>query len=476
MKALGIVILTILFIIFLLFGLLAQAPDTLWTRTYGGLYQDFAGDVEVTADSGYIVVGMSTIVGGNGDCYVVKTNSAGDILWTQSYGGANYDCCWSIRQCEDLGYIMSGETKSFSADSQDLYLVRTDAIGDTLWTRIYGGIGEEFGACVQRTLDSSYIVVGKTSSFGAGMDDVWLLKIDRFGNIEWEKTYGGAVVDVGISVEQTTDSGFIIAGYTVSVDSFDSADVYVIKTDKNGDTLWTRTFGGDCDERGQSVQLTADGGFILAGYTSSYGSGLTDIYLIKLNSIGDTLWTKAYGGSDLDQAYCIRETSNGDFIIAGVTGTGNADVLVVRTDKDGNVKWTKTIGDSTPEIGQSVRETADGGFIIAGWDNKYGQGMEDYYLIRLAPDVGIQDSESNKRKGKIQVLISPNPFTSMTNIRLIGTSKHRPATLTIYDSAGRFVKLVKLETSTYQLGTDLKAGIYFLKLNSKAVGKVVKVK
>ncbi|MCK4585347.1 T9SS type A sorting domain-containing protein [candidate division WOR-3 bacterium] len=477
------VLFTVAVVMFLLgSNLYAQAPDTLWTKTYGGPFPDYAGEVELTSDGGYIIAGLASLGAGMGDCYIVKTDSLGDTLWTKTYGDTNYDWCYSIQQCEDLGYIISGATWSFSADSQDLYLIKTDAIGDTIWTRIYGGIGEEFGASVRQTIDGGYIVVGKTTSYGAGMEDVWLLKTDEFGNIEWTQTYGGAGPDIGVSVQQTTDSGYVIAGYTASVDSFDSFNVYLLKTDENGDTLWTRTIGADRHDIGTTVQQTADGGFILAGYTYSYGSGLTDIYLIKLDSSGDTIWTKTYGGSEEDHAYSVQETSNGEFIIAGVTssyGVGGADVFIVRTDEDGIIKWTKTIGGTSADMGYSVRETTDGGFVIAGWTRTFGLGMEDYYLIRLAPDVGIDEGENEVQIRKERLTVSSNPFAIATRIQLLDACKGKEIILTVYDASGRLVKSVKLTTSTYQLGADLVSGIYFLKFaigEHKEIQKLIKIK
>lgn len=483
-KNLNIILLSVSFILITTLSLFAQGPDTLWTKTYGGPFPDYAGEVELTSDGGYIIAGLASLGAGMGDCYIVKTDSLGDTLWTKTYGGTNYDWSSSIQQTLDGGYIISGATWSFGAGSEDVYLIKTDALGDTQWTKTYGGDSTDYGFAVRQTMDSGYIIVGGTQSFGAGLEDVYLIKTDSLGNTQWTKTYGGNSTDYGRSVQQTSDNGYIIAGNTYSFgeDSFNSFNVYLLKTDENGDTLWSKIFGGNNDDEGSSVQQTSDGGYIIGGFTDSFGAGWYDVYLIKTNEDGDTIWTKTYGGSEEDHAYSVQETSNGEFIIAGVTssyGAGGADVFIVRTDEDGIIKWTKTIGGTSSDMGYSVRETTDGGFVIAGWTTTFGPGMEDYYLIRLAPDVGIGEGENEVQIRKERLTVSPNPFATATRIQLLDTCKGKEIILTIYDVSGRLVKSVKLTTSTYQLGADLVSGIYFLKFaigEHKEIQKLIKIR
>jgi hypothetical protein len=345
-----------------------QAPDTLWTKTFGGILHDYGSSVQQTADGGYIIAGMSASYGqGTGDCYVIKTNTQGDTLWTKTYGGTNYDWSCSIYQCNDLGYIITGGTWSYGAGMEDVYLVKIDSIGDTTWTKTYGGPNEDFGASVQQTFDGGFIIAGKSSSYGAGEEDVWLLKTDGLGNIEWTKTYGGGGTEIGLSVQQTTDSGYVIGGYTKSfrVDSTDSFDVYLIKTDNNGDTLWTRTYGGNGNDVGSAVQQTIDGGYIIVGYTDSYDTEWYDVYLIRVDANGDTLWTKTYGGNSNDLGFCVQETSDGGYIIAGHTNSsGYLDVYLIKTDEQGDTLWTKILGGLNTDVAYAVRETSDSAYVI----------------------------------------------------------------------------------------------------------------
>jgi len=255
--------------------------------------------------------------------------------WT--YGGSGVDRGSSVQQTSDGGYIIAGRTYSFGAGMEDVYLIKTDANGNEVWYKTYGENEWAGGYSVQQTSDGGYIIAGWTWSFGAD-DDAYLIKTDANGNTVWTKTFGGSDQDVGYSVQQTSDGGYIIAGWT---DSFGAGmlDVYLIKTDANGNTVWTKTFGGSEWEEGNSVQQTSDGGYIIAGYTESFGAGESDVYLIKTNANGDTIWTKTYGGTNDDEGYSVQQTSDGGYIIASGTnsfGAGESDVYLIKTDANGN--------------------------------------------------------------------------------------------------------------------------------------------
>ncbi|MFH1009691.1 MAG: hypothetical protein V1784_00475 [bacterium] len=256
-------------------------PDTLWTRTYGGSSGEDARSVQRTAEGGYVVAGYTYSFGaGESDFYLVKINSQGDTLWTRTYGGSSYESAYSVQQTEDGGYIVAGSTRSFGAGGEDFYLVKTSSSGDTLWTRTFGGSSQDVAHSVQQTADGGYIVAGYTESFGAGSRDMYLVKTNSQGDTLWTRTYGGSSTDVARSVQQTTDGGYIMAGYT---ESFGAGwrDFYLVKTNGQGDTLWTRTYGGSSEDWAASSQQTPDGGYIVAGYTNSFGAGSSDFYLVK---------------------------------------------------------------------------------------------------------------------------------------------------------------------------------------------------
>jgi hypothetical protein len=328
----------------------------------------------------------------------------GDTLWTRTYGGTLIDRGTFAQQTTDGGYIVAGYTSSFGAGGNDVYLVKTDANGDTLWTRTYGGSSADEAQSVQQTTDGGYIIGGTTYSFGHGGYDLWLLKTNADGDTLWTRTYGGSGEDKGYSVQQTSDGGYIIAGYT---ESFGAGyrDAYLVKTNDNGDTLWTRTYGESDEDYFNCVQQSSDGGYIVAGYTDSFGAGSYDVYLVKTDASGDTLWTRTYGGYAYDYGFSVQQTTDGGYIIAGSTlsftpggndllGPPATNIHLIKTDANADTLWARTYGGRGMDYPGSVQQTTDGGYIMGGYTASFGAGSYDLYAIRVAgeapqPDVSI---------------------------------------------------------------------------------------
>jgi predicted secreted protein len=256
------------------------------------------------------------------------------------------------------------------------------------WSKTFGGTSDDAGCSVRQTSDGGYVVVGYTSSYGAGGDDVWLIKTDSNGDEAWDRTFGETSDDMGVSFQQTSDGGYVIAGYTSSYGA-GGDDVWVIKTDSDGNEAWDKTFGGTSDDNGVSVQQTSDGGYVIAGYTSSYGAGAGDVWLIKTDSNGNEAWDKTFGGASEDAAWSVQKTSDSGYVIAGYTssyGAGGDDVWLIKTDSNGNEAWDKTFGGTPFDNGMSVQQTSDGGYVIAGSTSSYGAGGSDVWLIKLGPE------------------------------------------------------------------------------------------
>ncbi len=462
---------------------IADAPDTLWTRTYGGTDDDYGYSVQECDEGGFIIAGETSSFGaGWEDVYLIRTNADGDTLWTKTYGGTESDFGESVQECASGGFIIAGWTGfSFAGYDCDVYLIRTDSDGDTLWTKTYGGIENDWGYSVQECAPTKsgqasggFIIAGYTRSFGAGSSDAYLIRTNADGDTLWTKTYGGTGSEQGYSVQECVAGGFIIAGATFPL-GIGSWDVYLIRTNADGDTLWTKTYGGTSMDKGYSVRECADGSFIIAGYTGSFGAGHDDIYLIRTNSSGDTLWTKTYGGTDNDWGESVQECADGGFIIAGVAeyfGTGERDVYLIRTNSDGDTLWTKTYGRTGWDGGSSIQECASGGFIIAGWTCSFGADSGDVWLIRIS-ETGVEEETGNRHKAiGISLEIYPNPSFSNPVIKY-GVPERADISLGLYDISGRLVKTLysgtqekgyhKVNVGAYH---DTPTGIYFIRLET----------
>jgi len=447
-------------------------------RTYGGKGNEGASSVQQTSDGGYIIAG--TVKGINAGPYdynvlVVKTDSLGDTLWTKTYGGEDMDCGTEVQQTSDDGYIIAGYTRSFGIGGLDVYLLKLNSSGDTLWTRTYGGTEEDAGFSVQQTSDGGYIIAGSTYSFGVGVSDFYLLKTDSSGVMLWTRTYGGFCFDEGFSVQQTSDGGYIITGETCSFGNGND-DVYLVKTNSLGDTLWTRTYGGTYKDWGISVQQTSDDGYIVAGWTWPSGTAYADAYLIKTNSRGDTLWIKTYGGSGYDDASSVRQTLEGGYIIAGSTssfGPLPEDVYLIKADHRGDTLWTRTFGGIDVDIGAAVRQTSDGGYIVAGVTYN-SSGLGDVYLIKTNANGIVSVRELNDGNIPTSFRLDqnyPNPFNPSTKIKY-SIPRSSQVVIEIFDIIGNEIeKLVNEEKTagTYELtwyAEGLPSGVYFYQLKA----------
>jgi hypothetical protein len=456
---------------------LSQAPDTMWTRTFDGPSEyDSGNSIKNTKDGGYIIVGgkNTQLYSGGSDLWLIKTDDLGDTLWTKTYsncisGGAN-----SVQQTSDDGYIVTGTIWSVVGGDVDVYLIKTDSLGDTLWTKTFGGVEGDGGMSVQQTSDDGYIVTGLTGSFGAGNGDVWLIKTDALGDTLWTKTFGGVDLDIGRSVQQTSDNGYIIAGDTESFGA-GNRDVWLIKTDALGDTLWSKTFGGVDLDIGKSVQQTSDDGYIITGVTGSFGAGHWDIWLIKTDALGDTLWTRTFGGVQSDEGNSVQQTSDAGYIVAGYTasfGAGTADVWLIKTDSLGNTLWTKTFGGVEWDRGLSVYQTSDDGYIVTGDTESFGSGNCDVWLLKTQPDpLNLSIHESTVIKYNFLHQNFPNPFNPITVIswQLPVSSQ---VNLTIYNLVGQ--KFATLLSASLPSGfheykwdaSDLPSGVYLYRLEA----------
>ena len=309
-------------------------------KTFGGSGYDYASSVKQTTDGGYIVAGYTGSFGaGSSDVYILKLNSDGSLAWQKTFGGTGYDEAYSIQQTTDGGYIVAGKTYPFRAGDYDIYILKLNSDGSLVWSKTFGGTGYDEAYSIQQTTDGGYIVAGLTGSFGAVWYDAYVLKLDSDGSLEWQKTFGGSGNDWAYSIQETRDGGYIVAGLTGSFGAV-WYDAYVLKLDSDGSLAWQQMFGEDGYDAAYSIQQTTDGGYIVAGVTGLFGSGSDDAYILKLNSDGSLAWQKTFGGSGSDLANSIQQTTDGGYIVAGVTklfGAAYDDVYIFKLDSNGEL-------------------------------------------------------------------------------------------------------------------------------------------
>jgi uncharacterized delta-60 repeat protein len=379
---------SILFLIFTAFIYL----NAQWAKTFGGSHYERAYSIQQTSDGGYIVAGYTMSFGaGDADVWLLKLSSTGTIEEEWAFGGSHQDVAQFILETDNGGFIVVGNTLSFGAGYMDCWILKFSSEGDIEWQKTYGGSSWDNIYSIQQTSDGGFIAAGETSSFGDEFYDAWVLKLFSNGDIEWQKTYGGSSPDYVYSIQQTSDGGFIAAGQTSSFGA-GSSDAWVLKLFSNGDIEWQKTYGGTEYEAGlmsSSIQKTVDGGYILATSTRSFDGGDMDCWLLKLSPVGDIAWQRAYGGISDDDVHSIQQTSDGGFIVAGQTssfGAGNDDCSILKLSSEGDIEWQKTYGGTADDNAYSIQQTNDGGYIVAGFTGSFSDVLREALILRLNSD------------------------------------------------------------------------------------------
>ncbi|MBU1707101.1 T9SS type A sorting domain-containing protein [bacterium] len=443
----------------------AQPPDSLWSRTYGGPDSEECYYVQQTSDGGYVLAGnVYSSIG----AWLVKTDTIGDSLWSRN--NSSYTC-YCAHLTADGGYVLAGFYFTWYETWWDFWLCKRFANGDNHWSRTYAESSDDECFSVQQTLDGGYILAGYTQSYGAGSNDFWLVKTNGNGTRLWHRTFGGYTSEGCLSVKQTSDSGYVMAGWTYSF-SAGYRDFWMVKTNVDGDSLWSQRFGGSGDDYCTCVLQSSDGGYILAGSTVSFGVG-RDFWIVKTDANGDSLWSRTYGGVGSEECYSAVQISDGGYVLVGSTssyGAGSADFWIVRTDSNGTQLWDKTFGGSSSDVCRSVQQTTDGGYILGGHTRSFGAGNYDFWLVKTGPDPAATEP-------RIEILPAeytlhqnyPNPFNPSTRISydLIQTGR---VTLKVFDVLGRTVatlvdgmQTAGNHSATFD-GSGLASGIYLCRL------------
>ncbi|MBW6483759.1 MAG: T9SS type A sorting domain-containing protein [Vicingaceae bacterium] len=487
-------------------------PTIQWEKSLGGSNIETATSIIQTLDGGYMVAGATasndgdvSINKGGTDCWVVKLNANGTIQWEKTYGGTGNESISTILQTADSSYIVVGITNSTDGDisfnngNNDFWVIKLNINGSIQWERSYGGSSYEGAENIILSNDGGYLILGTTTSNDGdvtgnnGGSDYWVVKIDSIGNILWEKNYGGSGADAASSIQQTNDGGYIIVGESTSNDgdvtgNNGGRDYWVVKIDSNGTIQWEKNYGGSGFDRGLSIISCLNGAYVVAGRSNSNdfdvtgNNGIDDYWVIKIDNIGNLLWQKSIGGSLVDDFQKIVAVSDGGYVMIGTSASsdgdvsgnyGNWDYWVVKIDSNGTIEWDKNLGGSSADFGYAVNETIDNGFIIAGssgsndFDVSSTNGMMDFWVVKLSPIVGMDEVENNS-----SIIIFPNPTNGIFTIN----STQQINTIEVFNTLGQAVYNKKITSNSTTIDLTLfPKGLYLvqLKTNTNIITKKI---
>jgi len=449
-------------------------PQITFQKTFGGELEEKGNAIQQTFEGGFIIAGSTKSYGyGSSDFYIIRIDQYGDTLWTKTYGGTGYEFANNIFQTQDDGFIIEGFTTSFGASDGGIYLVKTNEFGDTLWTKTIGTADAFIPEKMIKTSDGGYIICGRTEQWSSNYK-FSLAKINVNGDTTWTKAYEYGIAE---SIQQTSDGGYILVVYPYAPPSI-RLDIMLVKTNEVGELTWTKFYGGTEADVGFAVQQTSDNGYILAGRTDSFGAGASDFFLLKTDSNGDSLWMKTYGGIYDERAFALEKTSDGGFIIAGYTatfGAGYFDFYLVRTDEYGDTLWTRTHGGSWQEEVSDIMQTSDEGYAAVGYTYSFGSGSSsNIYFVKtdqLGMITGISDPDYNYDSDFHIFQNYPNPFNPSTIISWqLPVSSN--VTLKIYDVLGNEVATIvneELTAGKHEAVFDAahySSGIYFYEIQA----------
>jgi hypothetical protein len=456
--------------------LFATGQDTVFIKSYGLNGYNYGEKIIQLEDSGYIILGNKSGFVGNTDVYLVRTNFTGNIIWDKAYGGDEINWAEDFISTKDKGYAIAGYMTVPENNDYNLMLIKVDSLGHLQWMKDYGGSNWDLGHSLVETPDSGFIIAGETFSYGNGNNDVFLIRTDKNGDSLWSKYYGGANEDIGYDINTCHDGNYIITGITNSFGK-GGYDVYLLKTDASGDTLWTRTFGDTLDDKAFAGIETKDHGFALAGSTLNFGAKAMDGMLLKIDSTGSKEWLRFYGGTENEEFYdVIQNNQNQNFFMAGYTETygyaGTKDFYMVMADPGGWFIFGKTFGGDWTDVAYSCITTSDKGYAAIGSTESMGPGLSNILLVKMdstgesnvSSYIHIYDVEEFSDQ---DITIYPNPVSDKLIIR--SGEKFLIDNIFLHNQLGQLV-LTNLPDDKHSANIDfhnLPDGLYIIILRSK---------
>jgi len=355
-------------------------------KTYGGKGPDRGIHIIETSDNNFVIVGNTMTEANKLDVYLLKCNDSGDTLWTRTYGGLEDDNGWCVKETSDKGYIITGFTNSYNARMNDVLLLKTDADGKEQWRKTFGGPGDDIAWSIVLNEDDGFTIAAQTNSSGHGELDAYLIRTNNNGDTLWTRTYGGPETDRVFSVDLTKDGSILLAGITYSFGAGDR-DAYLLKTDRNGNLLWQKTYGGPGYDNAHTVIVNQKDEIILTGYGDYWGhAGKMDMFLKQITLEGESIWTQTYGGEENDRAMTVFQTRDGGYALTGFTqsyGKGDWDAYVVKTGAMGDTSWTRTNGTSAGDYGYDIIQSRKGEYFVTGWSHGFGHPEGELLLVKI---------------------------------------------------------------------------------------------
>ena len=388
-----------------------------WAHTYGGSQTDPLHSLDVTADGGYIIAGTTLSFGsGSEDILVIRLNSAGAMIWQNTYGGEGIEYVPRLKQTMDGGYILAGSTGSFNLYYMGPWVLKLNAFGEIQWQKAYSIPDGGMSYAVQQTDDAGYIIAGRRSFPGNGDYEFWLLKLDSHGNVSWSKSIGGIGLDEAYSIQQTSDGGYIVAGRSDSVTAY-SVYFWVIKFDSSGTVIWQKAYGKNNEESfPKSIKQTNDNGFIVVGSNKPMGSGYRKMWILKLDASGNIQWQETVGGTAESNASSVLQTGDNGYIVAGYAyfpGPIWNALSLIKLDSNGGIVWQKAYSGSIGYGANTLEATPDGGYALAGTKHS-STNYDDFILIKVDSSGNMDSSCSS--------IMDTNLSANITAISAIDTT------------------------------------------------------
>ncbi|MFI5148388.1 MAG: T9SS type A sorting domain-containing protein [Bacteroidia bacterium] len=450
---------TILLFLALFSGMsLPAQTDTAWIYTYGGKFDDVCNQIRPALHNGFIACGTTSSYGqGNTNMYVIRLDSLCRRQWSAVFGGRDNQAGCAVTTTADRGFAFAGYTDSYGNGGYDVYLVRADSSGRMLWQRTYGGADWDFGYSVKQTKDGGFVICGLTYSYGAGSGDVYLIRTRGNGDTVWTRTFGGTGCDIGNSITITGDTLYTITGSTTSFGNHDTS-AYLIQVDTNGVLRNSHTYGCIRNSSGYSIVPTLDQGFIQMGSMDSVHSGVRGLMLLKTDHQGRQQWIEQLtNGAWQEVGKDVVQAADASFLIAGAAaggGYGSSSMHIMHYDSGGNYIAGPSFGGNNTQCGNSVAIGGNGTVVFAGATTSYGSGNNDVFLVRFKNDSIAQNpfvvihsfydslSPNSIRDAARQlreVRVFPNPLTDESTV-LIADRAGAPYFLNLYDGQGRCLR------------------------------------